>query len=549
MTQYLPSLQFHSQLSGKKYSPTLWYRARNLASSLIPRSEFEYANVLRRSLAWANSTGATDKGRNVGSVPVARSDEETNVHILGHRHTLTDPVVPDEKHWQMLCSAIVEKHPQYTRLGSNLMMDQLVRSLGGRLLFEHLYKDNKEEIERFIVHEPIFVVGLPRCNASMASHINARSGHFLSFRPRDAMFPGVPSELERRALGRKVFHNAKRMHPQLLSVFHLNPEMPDTDVALHLMNPRSLAWGILHGLPEYLYRCLDEDMEHICDFEARVMKTFQWYRQLGEFRDCVRKEHNEIWRPEEHVGMGRKLQLERKPWLIHSPFSLLHIDKLHKVFPDMRLIWCHRAVSQCVSSMCASLAIHQGVYTGRSLTPAQLSQIGEIVCGIFGSGSERAVDYLGTFPYERMVHWHNRDVSRSGIRLYTKTLEVFNLETDRFRLNQAVDGISEWNGLYRPKLWSELIHFGLHEGIVGEHFQVYAEQFKQYAYEPKFGMKMEDYPFMTTDFDKRKFVSKQGSRKLAQTSFTELQPPGKQSLLDSYNRTRDGGRRALSPHE
>lgn len=543
---YFPSSKRHSQLSGKQFTPTIWYRAYNMTSTLLRRHEFEFDSVLARSIAFANHTAQVDKLKTSAS---SASSPEFTSPAAGNKSNFVPKEIPDEAHWKKLCSAIVQKHPQFSRYGATLMMDQLVRSLGGRLLFEHIYAENKEEIERFVVHEPIFVIGIPRSNASMASHINSRSGHFNSFRPRDAMFPGVPSELERRHLGKKVFLNGTRVLPQLLSVFHMDPEMPDTDLPLHLMSSRSLAWGMMHGLPEYLYECLDEDQEHVFDFLHRVMKVFQWYRQMGEFTDCVKKEHNEIWRPEEQVGLGRKIQMEKKPWLIHSPYALLHIAKLHKVFPDMRLMWCHRAISQCVSSMCASLAIHQSVYMGRSLTPTELGSIGEQVCGIFGSGSEQAVDYLANFPYERMVHWHNRDISRSGIRLFTKTLEVFNIESDRFRLHQAIDGISEWNGAYRPKLWSELIHFGLHEGIVGEYFAAYADQFPKFAHEPKFGMKLESYPFMSTDWDKRRFVSKQGKRQELQTSFTDLQPPGKQSLLDPQNQTRDGKHRPLSPHE
>jgi len=319
------------------------------------------------------------------------------------------------------------------------------------------------------------------------------------------------------------------------------------------MNPRSFAWGMLNGLPEYLYECINEDQEHVFDFMHRVMKTFQWYRQCNEFPDCVVEEIKELNNITTYVLDGRKLQLDKVPWMIHSPFALLHIEQLHKVFPDMRLIWCHRAVSPCVASMCASIATHISMHTGRSLNNSQMGQIGEQVCGIFGSGSANAVDYLAKFPYDRMVHWYNRDIGRSGTRLVTKTLEAFNIETDRFRTHQCIDGTTEWNCLFRPKLDAELSHFGLHEGIVGEHFAAYIHQFEQYAYEPKFGIKVQDYPFLSANYELQRFQhTGSNAHRLGQkeTNFPMLQPPGgRGSYADGQNATKEGNYRPIGPHD
>ena len=515
----MPQFYYHSELSPKLYRRSLWYKINNWRTVRPSRSSFDYDSILKMSVAWSK-------------VDMSKIRE-----------------VPDAAWWKKLCGAIAVKNPQHSNYGSKLLQDKLVRTLGGRLLFEQLWENNRAEIERFDVHLPIFVVGLPRCNASMAAHMNARSGLFMSMRTRDSMFPAIPSELERHRMSQDVIGSAHRIHPQMRAVFPIRSDLPDTDIGLQLMNPRALAWGMLHGLNEYLYECLQEDQEHVYDFESRVMRVFQWYRQCGEFSDSVTREINEVVTPRDMIRHGRRMKLVRMPWLVHSPFALLHIKSLHKVFPDMRLIWCHRALSQCVASMCAAIAIHTCVYTGQSPTTATMSQIGEQVCGIFGSGSEHAVDYLATFPKERMVHWHNRDIARSGVRLVNKTLDAFNIETDRFRTHQTVDGNVEFVSLFRPKLDSELGYFGLHEGVVGEHFQAYIRQFEQYAYEARFGIKMQDYVMIGSDYAKQRFAFGDVPKKDRVSSFSMLQSPGNMGIGDGGNATNGGSFASVTPHE
>jgi hypothetical protein len=516
----LPQLWYKSEVTPKGFYRTVHYRWRNMRTALVPRSAFAFEAVLGAAVSW----GRVDSTK------------------------LRD--IPDEDWWRKLCRALQDKHPQLSRYGSKLLHDRVVRSLANRLLFEQLYRDNKDEIERFIVREPMFVVGLPRCNGATAHHMLARSGLFLGMRQRDVMFPGFPAQGEREALARGVVKSLPKTLPHLQSVFNLQSDAPDSDLGLHLMCPRSLAWGMLHGLPEYLYSTLQEDQEHVFDLIHRVLRVFQWYRMCDEFTDCVKRHINEVLRPEIILSDGRKDEITRLPWVIHSPLALLHIDKLHKVFPDMKLVWCHRALSYCVASTCASLAIHNSVYTGVRPTQAQLSQVGEQVVGIFGSGAENAVNYLSKFPLERMVHWSDRDLARSGVRLVNKTIATFGLTTDRWRNHQTIDAATERvQCVFRPRLDSELAYFGLHDGIVGEHFKTYILQFEEYAFEPKFGSKIQDYVFMGSEYAKKRFMIRaqapEGSR---QTSFTELAAPGGMPLSDHQTTGAGGQYGAIQPH-
>ena len=175
-----------------------------------------------------------------------------------------------------------------------------------------------------------------------------------------------------------------------------------------------------------------------------------------------------------------------------------------------------------------------------------------MVCGIFGSGSENAIDYLGSFPYERMVHWSDRDISRSGTRLVTKTMDAFDMEFDRFYNHQIIDGQVERVGFFRPRLDHELAYFGLHEGVIGEHFKAYTEQFEEYAYEPKFGIKIQDYLFMGGEYAKQRFAigADHNRLKRQETSFGHLSSPGQMPHGADPQTTGAGGAyRAIGPHE
>ncbi|RNF16455.1 putative phosphatidylinositol 3-kinase [Trypanosoma conorhini] len=410
------------------------------------------------------------------------------------------------KWWEKLCNACADK-PSSSSYGRALLRQRLVHALSERLAVDEVFRLNGHEIEKENIVEPIVVMGLPRCNGHQAAHVLSRSGLFLAFKQSDTFAPSLLLDVERRDAFDRQFKWFASVFPDFRCVRTMNPDQIDDDLTLQLMCPESYAWGLLHGLDEYLLECLQEDQTPVYQHLRRMCQLFQWYRRCGHFSECVLRDINPINNPIEEQKYGPKSPLLQTQWLLFCPFAILNVESLHDTFPDMKLIWVHRALSQCLPSLCSSLAIHNSLYTGKSPSDSQLVTLGDKVLGTFGSGTEYAIDYLADFDKTRMVHWSNRDVKRHTTRLATKTLQYFGIDIDRYRRMQVINAQTEYTEVFRPLHDSQMPYFGLHNGIISEVFDSYIYQFEEFAYEKKFGVTVEDYQPLAAPADQQSLGS------------------------------------------
>ncbi|KAF8290043.1 putative NADH dehydrogenase (ubiquinone) 1 beta subcomplex subunit [Trypanosoma cruzi] len=406
------------------------------------------------------------------------------------------------KWWERLCRACADK-PSTSYYGRAMLRQSLVRALSERLAVDEVFRLNGHEIEKEDIIEPLVVMGLPRCNGHQAAHVLSRSGLFLAFKQSDTFAPSLLLDVERCDAFYRRFKWFSFIYPDFSCVRTVNPNQIDDDLTLQLMCPESYAWGFLHGLDEYLLECLQEDQTPVYQHLRRMCQLFQWYRRCGHFSECVLRDINPINNPIEEQKYGSKSPLLKAQWLLFCPFAILSIESLHEAFPDMRLIWVHRALSQCIPSLCSSLAIHNSLYTGKSPSDSQLVTLGDKVLGTFGSGAEYAIDYLADFDKNLMVHWSNRDVKRHTTRLATKTLDYFGIEVDRYRRMQMINGQTEYIEVFRPLHDAKMPYFGLHDGVVSEVFESYIYQFEEFAYENRFGVTIEDYQPLAAPADQQ----------------------------------------------
>eukprot|EP00796_Vickermania_ingenoplastis_P008988 gene8988-6310_t len=396
--------------------------------------------------------------------------------------------------WAKLCKACQDK-PSMTNYGATLLRSRLLRALSNRLAIDEIYRLNASEIESCgEIDKPIIVMGLPRCTGHMAAHVLARSGMVLAPTQSDTFSPALLLEADRDAVFKKEFRYFHRLHPPFISVRRPQGDQVDDDLTLHLQTPQSLAWGLLHGLDEYLMECIHEDQTTTYEQVHRVLRVFQWYKRCGQFSPAVPMEVEPIDNRLDTQTFGTKHEITEDRWLLHSPFALITCDAVHNVFPSMHVLWVHRALAQCIPSLCSSLCLHNALYTGKPPTESQLALMGEKVMGIFGSGTRHAVEYFADFDKRRMVHWSNRDVKRHATRLGTKTLDYWNMEMDRYRRLQMINGQTEYTeGIFRPLHDAQMPYFCLHEGIIGEVFQEYIFQFEEFAYEKRLGVTVTGY--------------------------------------------------------
>lgn len=395
--------------------------------------------------------------------------------------------------WEKLCCACGNKPTSAS--GAYRLRFRLVHALSTKLALDEIYRLNKNEIESSgNIEDPFIVFGLPRSHGHMAAHVLARSGVFLSPTQRDTFSPSLLLQEDRNSAFKKHFRWFHRVNPNFASVRQIQANQVDDDLLLHLLTPQSLAWGLLHGLDEYLLECIEEDQ--MCTFEEvkRVLQVFQWYKRCGHFDVAVPNQVEPIDNQLETQTFGTKHDILKDQWIIHSPFAILSSEALHKVFPSMHVIWVHRALSQCVPSLCSSLCLHNAIYTGKPPADSQLASVGEKVLGLFGSGSQNAVRYFGNFEKQKMVHWSNRDIKRHAARLAEKTMGFWNIDLDRYRRLQMINGQTEYiEEGFRPLHDAQMPYFCIHEGIIGDVFQDYIYQFEEFAFEKRLGVTIEGY--------------------------------------------------------
>lgn len=414
-----------------------------------------------------------------------------------HEAGLDLPNLPSEslahnRWWKKLCKACGEKST--TRYGAKMLRFRLVHALSTKLALDEIYRLNSQEIEAHgDIVDPVIIIGLPRCNGHMAAHVLSRSGVFLAPTQRDTFSPALLLEEDRDKHFSKHFRLFSRLHPQFISVRSPQGNQVDDDLLLHLLIPHSFAWGLLHGLDEYLLECIQEDQTAVFSEVKRVLKLFQWYKHCGHFNVAVPNEVEPIDNQLETQRFGTKHDITKNQWIIHSPLAILSSEVLHKAFPTMRVIWVHRALSQCLPSLCSSLCLHQSIYTGKPPSDSALASVGEKVLGLFGSGSQDAVRYYADFSKDRMVHWSNRDIKRHATRLAGKTMDFWNIELDRYRRLQMINGQTEYLGGFRPFHDAQLPYFCLHEGIIGDVFRDYIHQFEEFAFEKRLGITIQGY--------------------------------------------------------
>jgi hypothetical protein len=414
--------------------------------------------------------------------------------------------IPDEKWWRKLCKHASEKPT--SRYGGHLLRDRITHFLSNRLLMQEIRETRKQDIEKETIKEPILLIGMPRSHKHMAAHMYARGGYTFPLRFRDSMFIGIPNEEKRLAAAEEHLRGWTYIMPSMQTVRPWRADQADDDIALQLQVPYSLGWGLLHGMSDFLYECIQEDQLPVYGHVKDCLQVLQFYRTAGENTDGVEFENIPIENPADQAMDGDKneVDLHEMPWVVHSPFGILHTEQLHQTFPDMKVIWMHRAIKQSVQAMAGCVCMHDSMYTGAQMRETGRVEVGEMVLGLFSSGVEHAVDYMGTFPRSRMVHWSNREFERSGMRLLEKTHQFWWPDLyDTFRKHQTISGMTEIRQTFRPKHDADLEMFGLHEGMVNDAFRAYVFQFEEFAFEAKYGTIIQEYQPIAGTLDESKW--------------------------------------------
>eukprot|EP00760_Papus_ankaliazontas_P003039 PhM_4_TR11390/c0_g1_i1/m.84242 len=402
--------------------------------------------------------------------------------------------IPEISSWRRLIDAFNDK-PFLSPMGTAFIRMKLVHILSQRLLVEERFKEYAHEMEdeSFSPEDAIIIIGLPRSMGHVLHHVMASTGTVLAPSSADILCPGTERILDRRAQLKPILKMTNKCHNTFTSVRLLNAQWAEDDLHLQLLKPESMAWGWLFGLEDYTKERINtpEVMADVYAFEAKVLRLFRVYRDMGQFPELVDLQINPLECPVEVVRYGLRDTNLPMPWVIHSPLAMCYLPEMLTAFPKAKIVWAHRALNQCIPSTCGALMQHEIMHTHRTPLDSQLISMGTKVLGFFGSGTERALDTLATYPTERFINVYNRDLNRGAMRVVKKLLPRLGVQLDRWRMTQGISGFAYYYSNYHAKHVYKLDHFGITEAQIGEIFRAYIEQFEEYAFEPVHGITRE----------------------------------------------------------
>eukprot|EP00456_Euglypha_rotunda_P092473 TRINITY_DN9740_c0_g1_i5.p1 TRINITY_DN9740_c0_g1~~TRINITY_DN9740_c0_g1_i5.p1 ORF type:complete len:215 (+),score=24.61 TRINITY_DN9740_c0_g1_i5:123-767(+) len=167
--------------------------------------------------------------------------------------------------------------------------------------------------------------------------------------------PTLPEkEVRKASLMQLNFLN--KMMPHLAAVHHLGLDEPEEDMVLLDYTFCCAMNCILLDLPAYREYCLGEHVP----WEA-AYRFHKYCLQILQHRY-----------PSHRVEDGKDSKEERQ-WMLKAPVHLGFLGPLLSIYPDARIVWCHRDLTQSTVSMMSLMQHFRSVY----IEQLDLKDIGE----------------------------------------------------------------------------------------------------------------------------------------------------------------------------
>ena len=239
----------------------------------------------------------------------------------------------------------MEQEAGLTPLGRMLSRACLLRLLKNRLWAEDLFKRYPEILERSMP-APIVMIGLPQSGAAYLHQHCSRDDRFLHLHTWEAVNP-VPwpesfdSDKEPRVCQVKsALRLLRYLSPGMMSCHSGDALAPEGELGLLQHAFSSQVFEVQAKLPLFSQWLMNQDQTAAYEYMAKLLKLISWFRQDDP----------------------------TKPWLMSCPQHMQDLDSLLRVFPDAKLVFCHRDPVRAIGSTC-SLAWRGLVRDTQSIDP------------------------------------------------------------------------------------------------------------------------------------------------------------------------------------
>jgi hypothetical protein len=209
-------------------------------------------------------------------------------------------------------------------VGKQRFYQNLIRLLTNRLLIEEYYRQYPEIAEQRI-DAPIFITGLPRTGTSFVQQLLALepSVKYLSCWECDTPCPPPQLVLSiadpRIQLYQKLADIGKQLWPELHKAHPVDAGRPEECQQLLAMDFKSASFTVFYLMPEYQEWLLGCDMGSAYAYHQSVLKLLQWRNPNGR-------------------------------WVLKAPMHMRSLGLIHEMYPDAKIVICHRESEPVISS-------------------------------------------------------------------------------------------------------------------------------------------------------------------------------------------------------
>jgi hypothetical protein len=223
-----------------------------------------------------------------------------------------------------------DEEASFTPFGRMGVVGQLSNILRNRLVVQRSLVENPQVLEAPI-EKPLFIVGLPRTGTTALHFLVAADPNVqaLEYWVGSSPRPRPPRETWE---GEKAFKNALR---ELKSMYWLDPDLK----AIHLMTadgPDECRHLLCHTFSDDGFDC-----------NATVPSYAAWY-DAQDMRAAYR-EHKMLL---QLIGSTSP----EKRWVLKYPAHIRNLRTIFEVYPDARVVQCHRDPSKVLPSICSLVA-------------------------------------------------------------------------------------------------------------------------------------------------------------------------------------------------
>lgn len=227
---------------------------------------------------------------------------------------------------EILCKSITSE-AQLHRFGAFMMKQKLIGQLEGRLWAEHWFQAYPEVLEQPLL-PVVMITGLQRTGTTKLQRLLSEMPAARGLKSWEGLYPapiGDRSEVRRRMDRTRLNERAvKWISPSFYSIHPIEHDNYEEDVLLLDLDFMSSSSEAIMHVPSYADYLNRTDQTAAYAYEVKLLKLLQWQKP------------------------GKYLVLK-------SPHHLEHLDIIHRLMPDLKLIWMHRDPKATIPSYMSML--------------------------------------------------------------------------------------------------------------------------------------------------------------------------------------------------